>query len=144
MTGYALRVNETDEMNALKADEQPNQNIGRKSMWMYKGIHADWSNLREIDFESPHYLWPFGWAGGMQFVSSAKLFLWICGLGSVERARIAEALPLECLSNQLVEFKGNRFWVAVLPLAIWVGWGHAICELWQIIFVDWGALSVHK
>ena len=40
-------------------------------------IHADWWNLREFDFESPHYLWPFGWAGGMQFVSCEKLFLWI-------------------------------------------------------------------
>jgi hypothetical protein len=77
MTGYASCVNETNEMNALKADEQPNRNIGRESMGMYTGIHADWWNSREFDFESPHYLWPFGWAGGMQFVSCEKLFLCI-------------------------------------------------------------------
>ena len=85
MIGYASCVNETNEMNALKADEQPNRNIGRESMGMYTGIHADWWNSREFDFESPHYLWPFGWAGGMQFVSCEKTF---CGLGSVGRARM--------------------------------------------------------
>ena len=93
-------------MNALKADEQPNRNIGRENMGMYRGIHADWWNSRECDFESPHYLWTFGWAGGVQFVSCENYF---CVLGSVERARMAEAPPLECLWNQLVEFKGNRF-----------------------------------
>ena len=31
LNGVALRVNETNEINALKAEEQPNRNIGRKS-----------------------------------------------------------------------------------------------------------------
>ena len=126
MHGATWRVNETNEISAWKAEEQPNRNIGRQSNWIRRGIHADWWNLRPFDFESPHYLWPSGWAGGMQFVSSEKLF---CGLGAVERTshQVLSTCGMWCCFclNENI----NRFWVATLPLAIWVGWGHAICEL---------------
>ena len=84
MHGATWRGNENNQINAWKAEEQPNRNIGRQRNWIRRGIHADWWNLRAFDCESPHYLWPFGWAGGMQFVSSEKLFLLIRGSWAYE------------------------------------------------------------